>query len=101
LAGVLKSAPAPGAPDAVPESAAAVAAAEPPREEVTISGGLYSASEADEHEDFIQYMHLKDRAFRRAGVSMKQEYELWRAHRAATLSGQPMKKPGLLARLIK
>ncbi|MGD0893957.1 MAG: hypothetical protein ABR923_20735 [Terracidiphilus sp.] len=82
----------------VEESPAPPPLSEAPPEEGFIAGGNYSKSESDEHDEFIQYMHGKNRIFRKPGVSVKQEYELWRAHRAAALNRSAQKKPGLLGR---
>lgn len=60
-----------------------------------ISGALTAADFADaagEHEAFMIYLNGKDRAFRKPGVSVKQEYELWLAHRAKMQSKAAAKK---------
>ncbi len=67
--------------------------AEEPTVGGSISAGVYSAAESDENEAFLLYMHQKEREFRKPGVTVKEEYEHWRAHRAAMLSGIPQKKP--------
>jgi hypothetical protein len=73
-----------------PASRPAIAAGPPVGD--SIAAGVYSAAESDEHEAFLLYMHQKEREFRKPGVSVKEEYEQWRAHRAAVLSGIPLKK---------
>lgn len=68
-------------------------AAEEPAAGGSIAAGVYSVAESDEHEAFLLYMHQKEREFRKPGVSVKEEYEQWCAHRRAMLSGVPQKKP--------
>jgi hypothetical protein len=87
-----------------PEAAAPVAAYTPPLATYTvtpraadvptpIASAFLSSGAADEHEAFMAYLQSKDRVFRKPGVSVKQEFELWLAHRAKVLKAAAQKKP--------
>jgi hypothetical protein len=43
-----------------------------------------SESTGDPYEDFILHMQSGKRPFRKPGITVKQEFELWLAHRAKT-----------------
>jgi hypothetical protein len=43
-----------------------------------------STAVVDDYDDFVDHMRQGKRPFRKPGVSVKQEYELWRAHREKT-----------------
>jgi len=43
-----------------------------------------SDSTGDPYEDFILHMQSGKRPFRKPGITVKQEFELWLAHRAKT-----------------
>jgi hypothetical protein len=78
------------------ESFASVTApVEEPVLEAPAAAVLASSSAADEHDAFMQYLNGKNRAFRKPGASVKQEYEMWLAHRAKIQSGAGPKKSGL------
>jgi hypothetical protein len=96
------------APDAVmpvaPEATAPDAAYTPPLATYTvtpraadvptpIASAFASSGAADEHEAFMAYLQGKDRIFRKPGVSVKQEFELWLAHRAKMQKAAAQKRP--------
>jgi hypothetical protein len=58
-----------------------------------IASAFASSGAADEHEAFMTYLQGKDRIFRKPGVSVKQEFELWLAHRAKMQKAAAQKKP--------
>jgi hypothetical protein len=58
---------------------------------------LYDSSTGEDFNDFLTLMQQGKRPFRKPGISVKQEYELWLAHRAKSLNGNaPKKALGLL-----
>jgi hypothetical protein len=86
LAAVLS--PAPSAP-AITETVAAPAAvtSAPAAAPMSFSYGATSyqaANSGDDYEDFLLHMQSGKRPFRKPGITVKQEFELWLAHRAKT-----------------
>jgi hypothetical protein len=46
------------------------------------SASLYATSTGDDYNEFLTLMQQGKRPFRRPGISVREEYELWLAHRA-------------------
>jgi hypothetical protein len=67
---------------------------------IPVASALASVSELDENDAFMEYLRGKERAFRKPGVSVKQEYELWQANRAMIRGGGAPKKPRGLSRFF-
>lgn len=56
---------------------------------------LFSTSTGEEYNEFLTQMQQGKRPFRKPGISIKQEYELWLAHQHKTKDpAAPKKAPG-------
>jgi len=62
---------------------------------------LYASSTGEDYNEFMTEMHRGIRPFRKPGLSVKQEYELWLAHRAKSKHPAPEKKPSGLSALLQ
>jgi len=62
---------------------AAPAVSAPAAKPVTVSAGLAYNSTGADYEEFLKLMQQGKRPFRKPGLSVMQEYELWLAHKAA------------------
>jgi hypothetical protein len=85
LAAVLS--PAPSAPAITETAAQAAVTSAPAAAPMSFSYGAtsyQSESSGDEYEDFLLHMQSGKRPFRKPGITVKQEFELWLAHRAKT-----------------
>jgi hypothetical protein len=49
-----------------------------------VAASLYSTSTGDDYEEFRLHLSSGKRPFRKPGISIREEYELWLAHRAKT-----------------
>jgi hypothetical protein len=59
---------------------------------------LYHSSTGEDFNEFLTLMQQGKRPFRKPGITVRQEYELWLAHRAKSLNPDAPKKPsGLLS----
>jgi hypothetical protein len=93
LAPVLKQSDTGVAPASAPASALAPASAvasavatSAPSASITGVAGLASNSSGEDYEEFLKLMQQGKRPFRRPGVSVMQEYELWLTHRSKSNS---------------
>jgi hypothetical protein len=89
LAPVLKRSDTGVAPASASASASAPASAvatSAPSASITGVAGLASNSSGEDYEEFLQLMQQGKRPFRRPGVSVTQEYELWLTHRSKSNS---------------
>jgi hypothetical protein len=85
LAAVLS--PAPSAPAITETVAPAAVTSAPAAAPMSFSYGATSyqaANSGDDYEDFLLHMQSGKRPFRKPGITVKQEFELWLAHRAKT-----------------
>jgi hypothetical protein len=64
------------------KAAAPISAANASVVEITPARSLYEASTGDDFEEFLQHMKTGKRPFRKPGMTVRQEYELWLAARA-------------------
>ncbi len=55
----------------------------------------FDSASGDEYEDFIAHMKSGRRPFRKPGISIKQEFELWHAARAKAHAHATSPRPGL------
>jgi hypothetical protein len=46
------------------------------------TSSLFCDSTGEEYEEFLKLMHQGQRPFRKPGISVRDEYEAWLAHRA-------------------
>jgi hypothetical protein len=64
-----------------------------PAADTAVAPSLYAASTGEEYEEFLKLMQAGKRPYRKPGVSVKQEYEMWLAarskQRAATVPENP------------
>jgi hypothetical protein len=59
---------------------------------------LYHSSTGEDFNEFLTLMQQGKRPFGKPGITVRQEYELWLAHRAKSLNPDAPKKPsGLLS----
>jgi hypothetical protein len=77
-------APIPAASEPVKTAPVAKAKAPVPVAAAASAPSLYMNSTGDDFEEFRQHLCQPKRPFRRPGITVKEEYELWLAHRAKT-----------------
>jgi hypothetical protein len=70
--------------DALSSSAAEGQVAAAPVAEAPAAPSLYATSTGDEYNEFLSLMHEGKRPFRKPGITVRAEFELWLAHRAKT-----------------
>jgi hypothetical protein len=58
-----------------------------------VAVSLYQASTGEDYEEFLQLMQAGKRQFRKPGLSIRGEYELWLAHRAKIRAAAPVSIP--------
>ena len=64
---------------------------------------LFASSTGEDYNEFLTLMQQGKRPFRKPGISIKEEYELWLAHRAKAKAHNPApaKQPSGLGRLLQ
>jgi hypothetical protein len=85
-------------------SPAPVASASPAAAPITYgasTSSLFNNSTGEDYDEFLKTMQKGIRPFRKPGVSVKQEYELWLADRNRTRSGVPSKKTSGFGSFLK
>jgi hypothetical protein len=68
---------------------------------IPIAPSLYASSTGEDYDEFLTLMHQGKRPFRKPGISIKEEYELWLAHRARALNPGAAKRPSGLWRFLQ